>query len=134
LDAPTFNSPSKPFGESPQPLDLSNVATRPFGVVNGSDESVNAGFSKMAIQKFADDPIQARFESTLMEVWRSPEMQAVVERCRKLFFEHPLSKLPEAEATLERSLGQTTRSAADWIVNGDPLRPASVWMQTPPHR
>ncbi|HKD68384.1 MAG TPA: hypothetical protein VKB84_16170 [Candidatus Binataceae bacterium] len=88
----------------------------------------------MTIQKHVDDPIQARFEASLMNAWLSPEVQTEVERCRRLFFEHPLSKLPEAEATLERSLGETTRSVLDWIVNGDPFRPATVWMQTPPHR
>jgi hypothetical protein len=75
----------------------------------------------MAIQKLVDDQIQARFEASLMDIWLSPEVEAEVGRCRKLFFEHPLSKLPEAEGTLERSLGETTRSALDWIVNGDPL-------------
>jgi hypothetical protein len=57
-------------------------------------------------------------------------MGAEVERCRRPFFEHPLSKLPEAEATLERSLRETPGSAGDWIVS-DPFRSASVWMQTP---
>lgn len=88
----------------------------------------------MAIEKLVDDPIQARFEASLMNVWLSSEVQAEVEHCRKLFFEHPLSKLPEAEATLERSLGETTRSAGDWVVIGDPFRPATVWLQTPAHR
>lgn len=88
----------------------------------------------MAIEKLVDDPIQARFESKVMDAWAAPQMQAEVERCRKLFFEHPLSKLPEAEVTLERSLGETTRSVLDWIVGGDPFRPDSLWMQTPPHR
>jgi hypothetical protein len=88
----------------------------------------------MTIQKFVDDPIQAKFEATLMDVWASAEVQAEVARCRKLFFEHPLSKLAEAEATLERSLGETTRAALDWIVIGDPLQPATAWMQTPAHR
>ena len=53
---------------------------------------------------------------------------------RKLFAADPLAQTPSGRATLERSVGETVRAAADWIVNGDPYHPSLVWVQTPPHK
>src|SRR5215469_1758724 len=43
FDAPTFNRLLNPSASRRNPLGLSNVVTWPLGVVNGSDENVNAG-------------------------------------------------------------------------------------------
>ncbi len=88
----------------------------------------------MAIDIFVDDPEQAAFEARSVEIFRTPEVQAELNAARKLFAADPLAQTPSGRATLERSVGETVLAALDWIVNGDPIRPSIVWVQTPPHK
>jgi hypothetical protein len=88
----------------------------------------------MAIDIFVEDPQQAAFERKSIEIFQTPEVQKQLDIARKLFAADPLAQTPSGRATLERSVGETVRAAADWIVNGDPYRPSLVWVQTPPHK
>jgi hypothetical protein len=88
----------------------------------------------MAIDITVDDPEQASFEARSLEIFRTSEIQEQLEIARKLFAADPLARTPSGRATLERSAAEAVLGGLDWIVNGDPSRPAFVWVQTPPHK
>jgi hypothetical protein len=88
----------------------------------------------MAIDIVVDDPEQAAFEARSLEIFRTPEIQRELEVARKLFAADPFAQTPSGRSTLERSVSEAVLGALDWLVNGDPSRPAFVWVQTPPHK